>query len=186
MKFTLTIDTEGEAFQTNTHELSMLLVKVSDEIGFDPGITHMIYDHNHEICGHARWFEDDTPPRDATVMPGTKAECKVTTEVDHYENPISVERFTHVNTGCLYTKEGQKVTIVHAKDATHFIDHSRMVHGSMPGTGLSDIDVIKRYVMNDYDHLKLDTQRRMEIEKFEKTATFRDISAQYSYMMQMM
>lgn len=91
-------------------------------------------------------------------------------------------RITHVNTGCLYEAEGQKVTIAHGKGVTHFFDHSRMVDGTIHKDGLSDIQAIRLYVLGEYDHITLRWPERAKFEEFYKVADFKSISSQYRYM----
>lgn len=89
----------------------------------------------------------------------------------------------HVNTGCLYEKEGQKITIIHGDRETHFIDHSRMVSGTIEDVELSAIQVVWKYVKGHYRPIAIEPYHlRYEFEKHYKTAEFEDISDKYKSM----
>ena len=71
----------------------------------------------------------------------------------------------HINTGCHYDKKGQEITIIYTADQTHFIDHSRMLSGTMNEANLGPMEVVRRYILNNYSYLKLDLEERMNIER---------------------
>ena len=92
-------------------------------------------------------------------------------------------RIEHVNTGCLYQSDGQKVTIAHGDGVTHFFDHSRMVDGTIQKGGLTAIQAIRLYVKGEYERISLQWPERESFQAFHKTADFKDIASQYRSMM---
>ena len=87
-------------------------------------------------------------------------------------------KIEHVNTGCLYEKAGQKITIIHGRYATHFIDHSRMLDGTILTIGLSAMDVIEEYVKGVYDYCQLPYEAQLKFRNYS-LEKFKDISAEY-------
>ena len=91
--------------------------------------------------------------------------------------------FKHVNTGCLYEADGQKITLAYDKenDRVHFIDHSRNVDGTVYGAFRTPIQVIGKYVKGEYLHCELSIAERFAIERdfYPDKVEFKDISAQY-------
>lgn len=85
---------------------------------------------------------------------------------------------THINTGCYYCSNGQEITIVTDGKDTHFIDHSRMVYGTIEGTRTVR-EVIKAYLSGHYTYLKLDTSARINIENAYFSFDFVDFSHEY-------
>lgn len=86
----------------------------------------------------------------------------------------------HVNTGCWYQSDGQKITIAHGKNETHFFDHSRMIDGTIRKAGLSTMDVIKMYVKGQHEMLDIEPwDLKFEFAKFYGTEEFKDISSEY-------
>jgi len=92
----------------------------------------------------------------------------------------------HINTGCLYSKDGQEITIMDDPDLelTHFIDHSRGISGFIMGIDLSIADVIKAYLRNDYSWCKLNqnTQTLIDNDHENNDLTFIDWKSQYNQM----
>jgi hypothetical protein len=90
----------------------------------------------------------------------------------------------HINTGCLYEKEGQKITIAYGRGSdnkVYFFDHTRMIDGMIDeNSNLTLIGVIKAYINNDYYRIELEPyDLRYKFEKFYYTAEFKDYSKQY-------
>ena len=87
----------------------------------------------------------------------------------------------HVNTGCRYDENGQEITIVERDGATHFIDHSRYVDGTIAGTGLTNMQVVKAYVHGRYSRCELCPLDVQGIRKHRLDYNFKDISDQYRF-----
>lgn len=85
----------------------------------------------------------------------------------------------HVNTGCLYEADGQKITIADDGAKTYFFDHSRMVDGVVGMSGLSIMGVIREYVKGNYSHYDMEPNLRLKFREFWHNADFKDVSSQY-------
>ena len=96
---------------------------------------------------------------------------------------IKKYKVEHINTGCLYEADGQKITIAHSGNESHFFDHSRMIDGTVEEGGLSAMKVIHHYVKGNYTPIKMEPYSlRYEFQKFYKSADFKDVSPQYRTM----
>ena len=93
----------------------------------------------------------------------------------------------HVNTGCTYSAEGQRITIIDLGDRSIFVDHTRMVDGLVKGRDLSTMAVMSAYVKSEYGFVESSVDRarmrkvEMEYREMADVWEWVDISKAYRY-----
>ena len=91
-------------------------------------------------------------------------------------------RVKHINTGCFYDEHGQEITIVYEDGKTHFLDHSRMVDGTINEPDLKPMQVINKYLYSEYDHCSLSWDVRREMRQKRREFNFVDYSGEYRWL----
>ena len=100
------------------------------------------------------------------------------------EKTVNDFKLEHINTGCLYEPDGQKITIAYESDRkAYFFDHSRGVDGAVVGANLNTSAVIRAYVYDLYTSIDIEPYHlKYEFDKFYKEADFIDYSFNYSLL----